>query len=80
MKRLLITLALTTVLSVAAMAGDMHTTDSPAPAPSGTPQGMRTTSPSQTVSVHGDIPTSESTQPVLDGALSALLSVLGLVF
>ena len=78
MKRLLLICALITVLSVTAVAGDMSTVDSPAPAPSGTPQGI-STSPSPTLSVPGDIPNVDSAQPVLDSALSALLSVLGLV-
>lgn len=78
MKRLVMTLTLTGVLSVSSLAGDMHGDGAPAPAPSGTPQGI-SSSPSPTLSVPGDIPTSDSAQPVLDSALSALLSVLGLV-
>lgn len=77
MKRLVWTLALAVTLSTAALAGDIHNVDSPAPAP--TPQGIRSTSPNPTPSVPGDIPTGENAQPVLDGALSALLSVFGLV-
>ena len=44
MKRFMIALALTSVLSLSALAGDMHTADSPAPAPSATPQGITSTS------------------------------------
>lgn len=77
MKRLVWILALTAALSTATLAGDIHNVDSPAPAPSGTPQGIN--SPSSTLLVPGDIPIGESAQPVLNDALSAFLSVLGLV-
>lgn len=77
MKRLLMTLALTSALSVAAMAGDMH--GDGAPVSAGTPQG-NSTSPSPVTPVLGDMHTTDAAQPVFEDALSALLSVLGLVF
>lgn len=79
MKRLVMTLALTGVLSISVMAGDIPTTDSPAPAPGGTTNATSTTSPGQIPSAPGDIPTSDAAQPVFDAALSAFLSVFGLV-
>jgi hypothetical protein len=77
MKRLVMTLALTCVLSISAMAGDIHNVDSPAPAPSPTPQGI-SASPSQLLAAPGDMSTVDSAQPV-DSGLSALLWVFGLV-
>ena len=78
MKRLVMAIALTCVLSFVAMAGDMATSDAPAPAPSPTPQEISAT-PNSGLSAPGDIPTTDSPQPILDPGLSALLWVLGLV-
>lgn len=70
MNRLLITTAITFVLSVSAFAGDIPC-GAPSPAPPGTTQTTNETSP-------GDIPCGFAEQ-ISDGALSALLTVLGLV-
>lgn len=78
MNRLLMTVALTGVLSISAAAGDMSTADSPATAPGGTPHGT-STSPTPAPSAAGDMSTADAAQPLADGMLSALLSVLGLV-
>lgn len=72
MKRCLMTLALTSVLSMSAWAGEIPTTDSPAPAPSGTPQGISI----QTSSLPGELPTTDAAQQLWDATLSALLAVL----
>jgi hypothetical protein len=67
MKRLLAPMALTCVLSVSALAGDIPTLGAPQPAPA---QTTTTTSP-------GDVPTVGTAEQVSDAALSALLTVLG---
>ena len=79
MKRLLMILALTSVLSALAMAGDIPTGESPAPAPSGTPQGISSNAPIPAPAVPGDMTTTDSAQPVAEGAWSAVLSVLGMI-
>lgn len=80
MKRFAKALALTAVLSVAAFGGDMSTVDSPAPAPSGTPQGMSAAvSSGPTSRAPGDMHGSDLAGPFLDSSLSAFLTVLGLV-
>ena len=66
MKRFLGAMALACVFSVSALAGDLPTGGLSSPAPTGT------TSP-------GDLPTGGFADQVSDAALSALLSVLGLV-
>jgi hypothetical protein len=71
MKRLLITAALTFVLSVSALAGEIPC-GAPSPPPPSTNQTTNATLP-------GDLPTSGFAEQVSDAALSALLSVLGLV-
>ena len=70
MNKLLITTAMTFVLSVSALAGDIPC-GAPSPAPPGTTQTTNATSP-------GDIPCGFAEQ-ISDEALSALLTVLGLV-
>jgi hypothetical protein len=67
MKRLLITLALTSILSVPALAGDIPTVPSTQPAPDG----------ASSAPAPSDIPTDGSAEQVSDTALSALLTVLG---
>lgn len=67
MKRLLITLALTCVLSVPALAGDIPTVPGTQPQPNGA-----TSAPAP-----GDIPISDTTEQISDATLSALLTVLG---
>ncbi len=69
MKRLLITIAMTFVLSSSALAGDIPC-GAPSPAPDGTTQTTNATAP-------GEIPCGFTDQ-ISDGALSALLTVLGL--
>jgi len=73
MKRFLTIAALTCILSISALAGDMPTVGAPAPAP--TPIGM-------TAEVPGDVPTVGSTSPgeIPTVGLSALLTILDLVF
>ena len=78
MKRLLMTFALTSVLSVSAMAGDVHTGDSPAPAPA-TTQTTITTAPGSSLSAPGAITTSDAARQMSETALSALLTLFGLV-
>jgi hypothetical protein len=70
MKRFLMALALTTLLAISAIAGDVSTSGSPAPPPSGATQTTTPTSP-------GDIPSVGAAEQISDAALSALLTVLG---
>jgi len=71
MKRFVMTIALACALSVSALAGEVPTGGAPSPAPEGTTQKTNATSP-------GEIPCGFAEQ-VSDAALSALLTVLGLV-
>lgn len=68
MKRLLIAIALTCVLSSSALAGDIPSVGAPSPAPAGASQTSISPSP-------GEIPTSGLAEQIPDAALSALLSV-----
>jgi len=72
MKRFLVTLALTCVLSGTALAGDIPTMGVPSPAPDGTAQ----------TALPGDIPTSDSTSPgdMPTCGLAVLLTILDLAF
>lgn len=72
MRRFLMTVALTCVLSVSAMAGDMPTCGTPAPPP---PPSEMQTSP-------GEIPTDGLTSPsdMPTCGLSAVLAILNLAF
>jgi len=72
MKRLLMTIALTCVLSSSVLAGEIPISDVTSPQPSGTIQATNTTSP-------GEIPTSGYADQMSDAALSGLLAVLGLL-
>ena len=72
MKRFVITMALTCALSCSALAGNIPSDGSPAPAPNGSGQTATTTSP-------GQIPTDGIAGQISDAALSALLSVFGLL-
>jgi hypothetical protein len=76
MKRFLMALALTSWLAGSAIAGDVSTSGSPAPAPSGTTQTAPSTLAGDVPSVPGDIPCGGS-QHLSSDVLSALLSVLG---
>jgi hypothetical protein len=67
MKRFLTAFALVAVLAVSAIGGDVSTSGSPAPPPSGSTQ----TSPST-----GDIPTDGSADQISGEALSELLALL----
>lgn len=71
MKRLLMTIALTFVLSCSALAGEIPC-DAPAPPPP---------APNQITSedLPGEIPTSGYVEQISDAALSGLLTVLSLV-
>jgi hypothetical protein len=70
MKRLLITTALTFVLSCSALAGEIPC-GAPSPAPNGTTQTTDAASP-------GEIPCAFA-EEISDAALSALLTVVGFV-
>ena len=71
MKRLLITTAMTFVLSVSALAGDIPC-GAPSPAPPGTTQTTNATSP-------GEVPTGGYAEQVSEAALSGLLAGLSLL-
>lgn len=70
MKRLLITIAMTFVLSFSALAGEIPC-GAPSPAPQGTTQTTDATSP-------GEIPCDFAEQ-ISEAGLSGLLAVLGLL-
>ena len=72
MKRFFAAIALACAFSVSALAGDVPTSGAPSPQPSGTT--TISTSPDP-----GDVPTSGYPEQISDAALSALLTVLGLV-
>ena len=77
MKRFFGAIAFACLLSASTLAGDLPTSGTPSPPPgdlptSGGPAPMGTTSP-------GDLPTRGFAEQVLDAALHALLSVLGVV-
>jgi len=76
MKRLVMTICLTCVLSMSALAGDVHTVDSPAPAPSPTPLTMTSTA---TTSVGDESAITDALQQITDAALSAMLTVFSFV-
>lgn len=76
MKRLVMTIALTLVLSSSALAGEIPC-DAPAPPPPTPNQITSATPPVETPYVLGDLPTSGSPQQMSDAALFAFLSVLG---
>jgi len=70
MKRFLMTVSLTCILSSSALAGDVPTVGSPAP--QGATQSTSTPSP-------GEIPTVGVADQTSSATLSALLTVLGLL-
>lgn len=70
MRRFLMAIALTAVLSSSALAGDIPTDGSPSPPRNGSTQTKAPTSP-------GEIPTSGSAVQISDATLSALLTMLG---
>jgi len=72
MKRFVTTVVLTVALSSFAFAGQIPSDGSPAPAPNGSGQTATTTSP-------GEIPSDGAAVQISDAALSALLSVFGLL-
>jgi hypothetical protein len=73
MKRFMMTIALTCVLSIPALAGGIPTVGAPdPPPPDGITQTTNTTSP-------GEVPTGGFAEQMSEAALSALLSVLGLI-
>lgn len=72
MKRLLITIALACVLSASALAGEIPTSGVPAPQPSGMTQTSNTLSA-------GDVPSVGHADQLSNAALSAWLTVLGLL-
>ena len=72
MKRFLAAIALACAFSVSALAGDVPTSGVASPQPSGTTITSATSSP-------GDVPTSGYVEQISDAALSAFLTVFGLV-
>jgi opacity protein-like surface antigen len=72
MKRFLMTMALACVLSSSALAGDIPSGGAPSPAPNELTQTTKATSP-------GEVQTSDWADQLSEGALSALLTVLGLL-
>ena len=68
MKRYLVAFALTSVLAVSALAGDISTSGAPAPT------GITQTSPGETQTPPGEVPTVGKAEQVTSDALSALLS------
>lgn len=79
MKRFLSTIALTCVLAVSTLAGDLATGGFMSPLPGDLPTGgVTSTAPTGTTSP-GDLTTSGFAEQVSDAALSVLLSVLSLV-
>lgn len=73
MKRFVMTIALTCVLSISASAGLIPTVGAPdPPPPAGVAQATSETSP-------GQVPTGGVADQVSDAALSGLLAVLGLL-
>lgn len=76
MKRLVMTFGLTCVLSISTLAGNIPTVPGPPPSPQGT---RNATSPGQIPTVPGDVPTGGSAEQLSSTALSALLTVLGLL-
>lgn len=78
MKRLVMTMVLTSVLSMSALAGDQNSGgDATARAPNGTPQ--MTASPSEISLAPGAMATDDAVRQAAEAALSALLSVLSFV-
>ncbi|MBC8031659.1 MAG: hypothetical protein H7Z16_16360 [Pyrinomonadaceae bacterium] len=75
MKRPVMTMVLTCLLSMSVLAGDVHTPELPAPAP--TPH--ITASPSETPLATGAMATDDVLRQATEAALSALLSVLSFV-
>lgn len=79
MKRFIGAVALACVFSVPALAGDVPTGGFTSPSPGDVPTGgVSSPAPTGTTSP-GDVPTSGFAEQVSEAALSALLSVLGLV-
>jgi hypothetical protein len=72
MKRFAMTLVLASFLSSAAVAGEIPSVGAPAPPPSGGTQTTISTEP-------GNIPSDGLAGQISDAALSALLSVFGLL-
>ena len=71
MKRFVTATALACILSISTLAGDMPTGGAPVPPPGGSPQTTTSTSPGDT--------SSDGSEGITDVALSALLTVLGLL-
>ncbi len=72
MKRILMTMALTCLIAVQALAGEIPTVGVASPAPTGTAQNTSTPSP-------GEIPSVGVADQTSSATLSALLTVLGLL-
>lgn len=79
MKRLLSAIALTCLLAGSALAGDLPTAGVASPSPGDLPTAGISSPASTGTTSPGDLPTSGFAEQVSDAALSALLSVLGLV-
>lgn len=79
MKRFLAAIALTCVLAVSSLAGNLPTAGLTSTVPGNLPTaGVSSTAPTGTTSP-GDLPTSGFAEEVSNATLSALLSVLGMV-
>jgi hypothetical protein len=72
MKRFLMTVALTCILSMSALAGEIPTVGVAQPPPSGTTQTTSAASP-------GDIPSTDVAQPTSNALLSFIQAVIGLL-
>ena len=77
MKRFLAAMALVCAFSVSALAGDVPTGGFAPPPPPG--DGVTASATGEIPTVPGELPTGGFEQQVSEGALSALLSVLGLL-
>jgi hypothetical protein len=76
MKRFLSAIALTCLLAVSALAGDLHTGGFMSPLPADLPTGGVTSSAPTGTTSPGDLPTGGFAEEVSDAALSALMMVL----
>lgn len=79
MKRFLLTIALVSLLSASALAGDLPTSGGPSPSPGDLPTSGNPSPAAMVTASPGNLPTSGFAERVSDTALSTLLSVLGLV-
>lgn len=79
MKRFVSAIALTCLLAVSSLAGDLQTGGLMSPEPGNLPTGGVTSPAPNGTTSPGDLATGGFAEQVSDAALSALMSVLGLV-